>query len=102
MNRRRFLTLAGLGAAAATLPRIALAEGAGAPSAATAIAEVFGDGQRLVGVALEYPVPVEGRTLALPGYVVEGRRSARADVASPPPLRLRNFRSTSASALADD
>lgn len=35
-------------------------------------------------------------------YCDFSRRSARADVASPPPLRLRNFRSTSASALADD
>jgi hypothetical protein len=37
-------------------------------------------------------------------YCDFSRRSARADVTSPPPLRLRNFRSSSASAsaLADD
>ena len=72
MNRRRFLALAAAGAVA--LPRIALAEDAGAPVAATAITEVFGDGLRLVGVALEYPAPVAGRGLALADYAVEGRR----------------------------
>jgi hypothetical protein len=35
-------------------------------------------------------------------YCDFNRRSARADVTSPPPLRLRNMRSTNASALDDD
>jgi predicted peptidase len=74
MHRRRFLTLAGVGIATAALPRIALADIAGAPTEATAIVEVFGDGLRLTGVALEYPAPVDGRTLALADYAVENRR----------------------------
>lgn len=73
MNRRRFLGLAGL-AATAGLPRIALAQGAGVPLAATAITEVFGDGLRLTGVALKYPDPVASRSLDLDDFAVEDRR----------------------------
>ncbi len=82
MDRRRFMTLAGSGAAAVTLPRIAVAANASSAVAATAIAEVFGDGLRLTGVALEYAEPVQGRSLVLADYAVENRRVTSVSAAS--------------------
>ncbi len=84
MNRRSFLALAAAGAAGVTLPRIAVARGAPVPVAATAITEVFGDGLRLTGIALEYPSPVAGRTLAPSDYVVEDRRVTGVAAATSP------------------
>lgn len=74
MHRRRFLTLTGLAVAAAALPRVAVAADAPSPVSATAIAEVFGNGLRLTGVALEYADPVASAALALDDYSVEGRK----------------------------
>ena len=72
-SRRQVLAIAGAGLAGAMLPQISLAAGA-TPTAATAITEVFGDGLRLIGVALEYADEQVGTQLAMTDYTVEGRR----------------------------
>ena len=45
---------------------------------ATAITQIFGDGQRLVAVAIEYDRPVDTAALAPALYAVEGRTITRA------------------------
>lgn len=74
----------GLTIAAASLvvpARRVLAQGGSTPPAyilsATAVTEVFGDGQRLVAVALEYDRPVASTALDPAQYAVEGRTVMR-------------------------
>ena len=72
-SRRQVLAIAGAGLAGAMLPQISLAAGA-TPTAATAITEVFGDGLRLIGVALEYADEQVGNQLVPTDYTVADRR----------------------------
>lgn len=89
MTTRRSFVLAGLSvtAASALAPsrgsRAQPARRADAPPepayvlGATAITRVFGDGQRLVGVAIEYDRPVQAAALDPALYAVEGRTVGR-------------------------
>jgi hypothetical protein len=73
VTTRRFLLSAGLSVIAASF----LAPAPAYVLGATAITEVFGDGQRLVGVAIEYGRPVDPTTLDPALYAVEGRTVTR-------------------------
>ena len=73
-GRRQVLAIAGAGLAGAVLPQITLAAGTATATAATAITEVFGDGLRLTGVALEYAAEQVGNRLAMADYTVADRR----------------------------
>lgn len=72
-NRRQFFSLALAGMAALGLPRLAMAEDLGAPVGATALTEVFGNGMRLVGVAVEYPGPIDALSLSPADFSIAGR-----------------------------
>lgn len=83
MTTRRTFLVAGLSVAvASTAPRRGRAEGGDDPArpyilGATAITEVFGDGQRLTGVAIEHDRPVTADMLDPALYAVEGRTVTR-------------------------
>ncbi|MBP7241592.1 PHB depolymerase family esterase [Amaricoccus sp.] len=72
-NRRQLLSRIIAGTGALGLPRMVVAAGLGVPVGATALTEVFGNGMRLVGVAVEYPEAVEALSLSLADFSVEGR-----------------------------
>jgi len=78
MNRRTFLvSLAGLGLAAAT-PHVLLAvEGGVGIKAVTAITQVFGNGQRLTALALEYGTEIETTALSADAFTVADRTVTR-------------------------
>ncbi|MCF1708934.1 prolyl oligopeptidase family serine peptidase [Tabrizicola sp. J26] len=87
--QRRHVLLAGLGlTVSAFLPiRPALAKATGAPPyilGATAVTRVFGNGQRLIGVAIEQDRPVEAEALNPALYSVEGRTITRVYAATEP------------------
>jgi predicted peptidase len=73
-SRRNFLISCASAAAPVVLsmPAVARTQKAHAKGA-TAITQVFGDGVRLVAVALEYDTPFKAADLALDGIRVEGR-----------------------------
>lgn len=78
IDRRSFLVAGVAALAAAALPAHRSSAAEGAPVwayvlGATAITEVFGDGQRLVAVAIEYDRPVDASVLDLGLYALEGR-----------------------------
>ena len=92
MNRRQFL--AGTLSAGALTIVAAACSSESAPTSrtrgATAITRVFGDGQKLIAVAVEYDVDIESTSLSTASYSVPGRtitkvytNSAPAVVASP-------------------
>lgn len=74
LSRRQVLALAGAGLAGAVLPQISIAAEGAAPLSATAITEVFGNGLRLIGVALEYASAQTGNQLLMADYTVADRR----------------------------
>lgn len=78
MKRRTFLvSLAGLGLAAAT-PRLVLAvEGGGGIQAVTAITQVFGNGQRLTALVLDYGTEIETAALSADAFAVADRTVTR-------------------------
>jgi predicted peptidase len=72
-NRRDFLMMsAGAGALLAVgVP--AFAQGGGNPAkSATAVTQVFGEGVKLVAVAVEYDAPVDGASLSIDSFTIEG------------------------------
>jgi predicted peptidase len=72
-SRREFLAT-GAGAAVALAAQASCAQPASAAiKSATAITEVFGDGQKLTVVALEYDQPIDGSKLSAASFQVEGR-----------------------------
>ena len=74
LSRRTFLFGATGGAAALMITATALAQdGANHIKGATAITRVFGDGARLIAVAVEYDAPVVGAALSAADFKVEGR-----------------------------
>ena len=82
MATRRTFLITGLSAASLAAPaRRILAQASSAAPAyivgATAITEVFGDGQRLIAVAVEYDQPVTSAALDPALYAVEGRTVTR-------------------------
>jgi predicted peptidase len=83
MTTRRSFLVAGLSVIAASLlapARETWAQSAPAPAyvlGATAITEVFGDGQHLVGVAIQYDRPVDATSVDPALYAVEGRTVTR-------------------------
>ena len=83
-NRRKFLVLSLAGLVTTGLPGVAAAKGLGIPLNATAITEVFGNGMRLVGVAIEYPDVIEARSLSLADFAVQGRSVTDVLTASTP------------------
>lgn len=54
-------------------PKLSAATNLGSPVAVTAITEVFGNGTRLTGIAIEYPETVNARSLQLSDFIVQGR-----------------------------
>jgi predicted peptidase len=70
-SRRNFISVGfALGVSALVeMPLLA----AGPVKSATAVARVFGEGQKLIAVALEYAEPVNGAKLSSAGWKVEGR-----------------------------
>jgi predicted peptidase len=77
MTTRRDALLASFGVNAALFAGLARAPSAKAAAdpvkSATAITEVFGDGQRLMAIALEYGQDTDSTKLAPAGFKVEGR-----------------------------
>ncbi|WP_319498704.1 PHB depolymerase family esterase [uncultured Cohaesibacter sp.] len=73
LSRRTVLVngLACLGAAC--LPKVTLAASIPSPIEATAITEVFGHGERLVGIAIQYAEDLCSPSLSLTDFLVEGR-----------------------------
>ena len=71
-SRRQFISVS-LAAGACVLLDSPLMAASGPVRSATAVAKVFGDGQKLVAVALEYAAPIDGRSLSTTGWRVEGR-----------------------------
>jgi predicted peptidase len=73
-SRRTFLTMAaGSGVLIAVGAPVYAQSEVSTAKAATAIAQVFGEGVKLVAVAVEYPTSISGRDLALASFSVEGR-----------------------------
>lgn len=73
-SRRDFLILgAGIGSLLAVGVAACARKGIGQPKDATAVTEVFGDGVRLVAVAVEYDAPVRSADLSVADFKVEGR-----------------------------
>lgn len=72
-TRRHLLSLP----LAALLPAAAHAQAAPHARGATALTRVFGDGQKLTAVALEFPAPLDTRRLTPDAFTVAGRRVAR-------------------------
>ncbi|MCD7098967.1 PHB depolymerase family esterase [Stenotrophomonas sp. MMGLT7] len=73
-SRRDFLIMsAGIGSLLAIGVTACAQKGIGHAQGATAVTEVFGDGVRLVAVAVEYPEPVQGAALSAADFKVEGR-----------------------------
>lgn len=70
--------------------RIARAAGSAYPRA-TALTRVFGDGQKLIGIALDYGVPVMGGKLAAESFAVEGRTILRAYTSDQPTGAARPY-----------
>lgn len=71
-SRRSFIAAIGLAGAAAGLPSWARATGKGILSA-SAVTQVFGNGARLVAVAIEYGVEIDGARLSARDFTVDGR-----------------------------
>lgn len=72
-SRRRLLAGMAGGALALTGGASCAQAPAGGVKSATALTEVFGDGQKLTAVALEYAGPVDGATLSPADFKVDGR-----------------------------
>lgn len=78
-SRRNFLVMGMSAGALLAIGVPALAQGAaGHAKRATAITQVFGDGARLIAVAVEYDQPVKGAELSAASFSVEGRTVAGA------------------------
>ncbi|MBY8858011.1 hypothetical protein K7711_16110 [Nocardia sp. CA2R105] len=74
MNRRRFLLGSiGAGTAAALAAACSTGTPAGRIRGATAITRVFGDGQKLIAVAVEYDTGIATSALSTSAYSVAGR-----------------------------
>ncbi len=73
-SRRKFLIMVGgIGALiAVSAPALAQTD-AGSPKAVTAITKVFGDGIRLIAVAIEYSQPIMAQNLPPTQFHVDGR-----------------------------
>ena len=73
-SRRDFLIMsAGIGSLLAIGVTACARKGVGQAQGATAVTEVFGDGVRLIAVAVEYPEPVQSADLSAVDFKVEGR-----------------------------
>jgi predicted peptidase len=73
MTSRRHFIAVGLAAGAVALIESPLLAAGSPLRSATAVAQVFGDGQKLIAIALEYPASVEGKALSADHWRVEGR-----------------------------
>ncbi|MBY3002059.1 hypothetical protein [Rhizobium leguminosarum] len=73
-SRRMFLaTVAASGLSAFVSAPAVAKTGNAVATAATAVTEVFGDGIKLVAVAVEYSSPVSGKGLSTRSFLVDGR-----------------------------
>lgn len=78
MNRRTFLIcLAGLGLAAGTARLVLAVEGSAGIQAVTAITHVFGNGQRLTALALDYVTEIDTAALSTDLFAVADRTVSR-------------------------
>ncbi len=73
MTSRRDLLLMGAGALLAVTAPAFARDGADRARGATAVIQVFGDGIRLVAVAVEYDVPIQDTDLSTATFQVKGR-----------------------------
>ena len=71
-SRRQFISV-GLALGVSALVESPLLAAAGPVKSATAVAQVFGEGQKLVAVAVEYGETVSGASLSAADWKVEGR-----------------------------
>lgn len=78
MNRRAFLIcLAGLGLAAGTARLVLAVEGSAGIQAVTSITHVFGIGQRLTALALDYITEIDTAALSTDVFVGADRTVTR-------------------------
>ncbi len=73
MHSRRSFVAVSVASLAALGIQSPLGAAPGDVRSATAVAQVFGEGQKLIAVALEYAAPVDGRALSPAGWAVAGR-----------------------------
>ncbi|MDG2917988.1 alpha/beta hydrolase-fold protein [Bisgaard Taxon 10/6] len=73
-SRRTFLTLAGGTVLAITLPKIVLADEENTPEKLIALNQIYGDGAKWVGVAIQYNKPLQAADLPRYHFLVQNRK----------------------------